>query len=85
MTSTLEIELPALVEKLDTGDFPKAAALLFKAWCDDRGASDASVHEFFLAIIEMQSGEPRQQLEYMADTYRFGRSAQLGGSNLRHG
>lgn len=85
MTSTLEIELPALVEKLDTDDFPRAAAFLFKAWCDDRGASDDSVHEFFLAIIEMQSGEARQQLESMADAYRFGRSAQLGGSNLRHG
>lgn len=81
MTSTLEIELPALVEKLDPDDFPRAAALLFKAWCDDRGASDDSVYEFFLAVIEMQSGEARQQLECMADAYRFGRSAQLGGSN----
>lgn len=67
MTSATEIELLALVEKLEPADLHKAAAILFRAWCDHSGASHDSAVEFFAGVIDRQTGEVREKLEVLAN------------------
>jgi hypothetical protein len=68
MTSASEIELLALVEKMGPSDLNNAAAIFFKAWCDHRGASHDSAVEFFVSVINRQTGEVREKLEVLTTT-----------------
>lgn len=69
MEVTIEIELSALIEKLEGEALPMAAARLLEKWCADKGTSHESIYEFFAAITDHQSGPAREQLESMSATY----------------
>jgi hypothetical protein len=73
METAEEVELHALIEKLDVADLPIAAAAMLRAWCTAKGAGHDDVYEFFAAITELQSGRTRQQLDLMSATYRSGK------------
>ncbi|MBU1336452.1 MAG: hypothetical protein KJ944_07245 [Alphaproteobacteria bacterium] len=85
MKPAIDIELQALVEKLELLDLQKAAALIFKEWCFEQGASPETALEFFERIIEMQPDQARQDLGDLANTLRkirlLNRTGFAGGPN----
>lgn len=70
MKTAIEVELLSLVEKLELSDLKKAAALIFREWCLDRGTSPESALEFFVSMIEMQPNQVSKDLEVLATTLR---------------
>lgn len=85
MNTAIDIELQALVERLDHSDLQKAAALIFKKWCGDRGTSSESALEFFESTIAMQPSPAKEALGNLANTLReirlLNRTGFAGGSN----
>lgn len=74
-----QVELAALVEKLDVEDLPSAAARLLRKWCEAKGVSHEAIYAFYAGITEEQSGSVRDQLDMMSASYS------AGGGNSRAG
>lgn len=70
MKPGVDIEFRAVVEKLERSDLQQAAALIFREWCLDQGASPETALDFFADIIEMPSDQVSEDLGSLADTLR---------------